>query len=145
MPASRLAALSLFALPALAQFVPIPNATAPVNQFTFPGQPRFDLSADGGGPTQLGAGSSVVSRNRGGPVTVAHRYFYDPAAHTYFGYDVVIQPDHDETYKVSFYDLSIGPLDFKPPARHSQPRALEEAPNPPLCLPRASSKPATPS
>jgi hypothetical protein len=91
----------------------VPLNPAPVAQFTFPGQPRFDLSADGGGPTQLGAGSSIVSRSRGGPVTVAHRYFYDAAAHTYFGYDLVIQPDHDEFYKVAFYDLSIGPLDFQ--------------------------------
>jgi len=47
------------------------------------------------------------------PAAIGHRYFYDEEAHSYFGYDIVIQPEPGgNRYDVVYYDLSIGPLDF---------------------------------
>ena len=76
--------------------------------------PQFQLRADPPDPrARIAAGYTSVNRGASQPVSVGHRYFYDETAHTYFGYDVVIQPEQQaDTYRVTYYDLSIGPLDF---------------------------------
>lgn len=74
--------------------------------------PRFDLRADPSSPL-AGISSGTAARSVNQNFEIVHRYFYDDNAHTYFGYDVVIQPGPQAgDYRVTFYDLSIGPLDF---------------------------------
>jgi hypothetical protein len=66
--------------------------------------------------------------------TVTHRYFFDESDHTYFGYDVVIQPGKAaNVYDVAFYDLSIGPLGFGLRQQDSlDPAVWKKLPMPPL-------------
>ena len=67
--------------------------------------------------------------------SAGHRYFYNEAGRTYFGYDFVIEPDKQpDTFKVSFYDLSIGPLDFQG-AEILNPAAWKKLPMPALPAP----------
>jgi hypothetical protein len=76
--------------------------------------PRFDLRADPPIPrVTVTGGFGNVNHTIGQPFGIGHRYFYDEQAHTYFGYDIVIKPEpQPDTYRLTFYDLSIGPLDF---------------------------------
>ena len=107
----RLATYFLLTLPALSQ--PLTNLAVPPMQPPGKAFLRFDLSGDEAGPNaRFATGeASVTGRLRGGAV-VTHRYFYD-ATHIYFGYDIVVQPDHDDFFQETFYDLSITPLDFE--------------------------------
>jgi hypothetical protein len=58
------------------------------------------------------AGYSKTDR-AGRRASIGHRFFYDRRAHIFFGYDIVVQPqDQIDTYTVSFFNLSMGPLDF---------------------------------
>ena len=79
-------------------------------------QPRLD-------PALQALGYRAGSSARGTPnFQFSHRFFYDLAARTYFGYDVVVQPGSQAgEYKVAFYDLSVGPLDFA-----SDPRSIPD-------------------
>jgi hypothetical protein len=94
----------LFALPARAQISAISGTP----------YPHFELRADPPSPrAHVVAGYLQVDRSLNQALGIGHRYFYDEAAHTYYGYDIVIQPEPQAgTYRVAFYDLSIGPLDF---------------------------------
>jgi hypothetical protein len=76
--------------------------------------PRFNFVPGNSSPKpNLIAGMIGASRFGGAPATVTHRYFFDEQDHSYFGYDVVMQPEQAaDTFRVAFYDLSIGPLDF---------------------------------
>lgn len=59
-----------------------------------PPEPRFELRTDNPSPNpKMIAGSASSTRMAGVVATVTHRYFFDESDHTYFGYDVVIQPD----------------------------------------------------
>jgi hypothetical protein len=107
---------ALVALPGLAQVQITVNG---VPYTSAPGMsggpyPHFQLRADPPSPrANVVAGYLPVARSPNQPFGIGHRYFYDEDAHTYFGYDVVIQPDQQaDTYRVTFYDLGIGPLDF---------------------------------
>jgi hypothetical protein len=54
-----------------------------------------------------------VTRNPNQVYSSGHRYFYDDRSHTYFGYDLVIEPQpQPDTFRATFYDISVGPLDF---------------------------------
>jgi hypothetical protein len=76
-------------------------------------QVHFELSKDTPSPLpNFVVGYSTAARRAGNTVSVSHRYFFDELTHIYFGYDAVIEPLPDGTMRVSFYDLSIGPLDF---------------------------------
>lgn len=76
--------------------------------------PHFELRADPPLPrTQVVAGYLQAGRNSNQSAVIGHRYFYDEAAHTFYGYDIVIQLEpYGTRYDVLYYDLSIGPLDF---------------------------------
>ena len=103
----------LLAVPALAQFqtrVPGP-ASDLINPE--PGDPYFILYSDVPSPlANIVAGYIKVDR-AGRRASIGHRFFYDQGAHTFFGYDIVVQPlDQVDKYSVSFFDLSMSPLDF---------------------------------
>ena len=108
----KLVACALTALPALAQFqsIVLSKATDP---FAAPGDPHFVLYADIPSPLP-GVVAGYASVNRAGRLaSIGHRYFYDESAHLYFGYDIVIQPEEQvDSYRVTFGNLSMGPLDF---------------------------------
>lgn len=91
----------LLALPAHAQLFGQPS-------------PHFELRADPPSPrTQVVAGYLQVVRNSNQVAAIGHRYFYDEAAHVYYGYNIVIERQRQgDLYGVRYYDLSIGPLDF---------------------------------
>ena len=104
---------ALFAFPAMAQFRSIVPGQS-TDAFTVPGEPYFVLWSDHPSPLpDVVAGYTKVGRSDR-LAAIGHRYFFDPSEHLYFGYDVVLQPEEKvDTYRVTFYDLSIGPLDFQ--------------------------------
>ncbi len=103
----------LLAVPALAQFQTRVPATANDLINPQPGDPYFIFYSDVPSPLpNVVAGYSKVDR-AGRRASIGHRFFYDRSAHIFFGYDIVVQPqDQIDTYTVSFYDLSMCPLDF---------------------------------
>jgi len=76
--------------------------------------PSFELRFDPPSlQLHLTAVYTTVNRGMGLGATAGHRYFYDEAAHLYFGYDILIQQDaQTDNYRVNWYELSIGPLDL---------------------------------
>jgi hypothetical protein len=101
--------------------------------------PHFELRAVPPSPTaSISAGFASSSRSMTAPFSIGHRYFYNEAAHTYFGYDVVIQPEQQaDTFRVNFYDLSIGPLDFQNASPDSlDPTQWKKLPLPALPAPK---------
>jgi hypothetical protein len=103
---------TLTVFPACAQFQTVVPSKG-TDPFAAPGDPHFVLYADIPSPLPgVVAGYANVNR-MGRLAAVGHRYFYDEAAHLYFGYDIVIQPEEQvDTYRVTFANLSIGPLDL---------------------------------
>ncbi len=108
----KLVLCTLTVIPACAQFQSIVPSKA-TDPFAAPGDPHFVLYADIPSPLPgVVAGYSNVNR-MGRLASIGHRYFYDESAHLYFGYDIVIQPQEQvDSYRVTFANLSIGPLDF---------------------------------
>ncbi len=104
---------ALAAFPGLAQVYRTPLLVAG------PPAPKFELHADSAGPApDVTAGFITLTRNPNQTYASGHRYFYDDSSHTYFGYDVVIDPEPEpDTFRVTFYDISAGPLDFFSSAR----------------------------
>ncbi len=109
----------LFALAAFPGFAQVPPSPMGGTYRTplivaGPPAPKFVLHADSTGPVpDVTAGYVDVTRNTKQPYSNGHRYFYDAGSHTYFGYDVVIEPEPEaDTFRATFYDLSVGPLDF---------------------------------
>lgn len=97
----------------------------------FQPSPHFDLHADPPAlATQVVAGYLPAARNWNQAVGIGHRYFYDEAARTYYGYDFVVQPEGmGGRYLVDYYDLSIGPLDFtEAPAGSLNPTVWKKLP-----------------
>lgn len=48
-----------------------------------------------------------------GGFAATHRYFRDETTLVYFGYDLLIEPEpQPDAFRLSFYELSISPLDF---------------------------------
>jgi hypothetical protein len=100
--------------------------------------PNFDLRADPPSPrTQAVAGYLQAGRSLNQAGSIGHRYFYDENAHTYWGYDIVIQAEQQGNwYSVMYYDLSIGPLDFSEgPADGLHPTIWKKLPLPALPAP----------
>jgi hypothetical protein len=61
----------------------------------------------------IGSSSGRTFFGPTGGYAATHRFFRDDSTLTYFGYDLMIEPDtQPDTYKLSFFDLAIGPLDF---------------------------------
>lgn len=79
-----------------------------------PPAPKFDLHVESkGSAVAVIAGYVNVARSTNQTYSSGHRYFYDPKSHTYFGYDLVIEPEPQaDTFRATFYDISVGPLDF---------------------------------
>jgi len=104
---------ALVAWPALAQFQSVVPSKS-TDPFAVPGDPHFVLYADSPSPMPAIV-AEYAAANRGGRLaSIGHRYFYDLSAHLYFGYDLVIQPEESvDSYRVTFSDLSIGPLEFQ--------------------------------
>jgi hypothetical protein len=115
---------TLIAFPALAQFQSVVPSKA-TDPFAAPGDPHFVLYADLPSPLPNVVAAYLNANRMGRLASIGHRYFYDEAAHLYFGYDIVIQPEvMIDTYRVSFSNLSIGPLDFQTDAPDSLDPAL---------------------
>jgi len=79
-----------------------------------PPAPKFELRAGSTDPApDVTAGYANVTQSSNQTYSSGHRYFYDAGSHTYFGYDVVIEPEPQaDTFRATFYDISVGPLDF---------------------------------
>jgi hypothetical protein len=113
----RLACIwALAAFPVFAQLPPSPmggNYRTPL-LVAGPPAPKFEMHVDSpGAAPDVTAGYANVPQNSNQPYSSGHRYFYDASAHTYFGYDVVIEPGPQaNTFRATFYELSVGPLDF---------------------------------
>jgi hypothetical protein len=104
---------TLIAFPAWAQFQSVVPSKA-TDPFAAPGDPHFVLYADLPSPVPNIVTGFLSANRMGRLASIGHRYFYDEAAHLYFGYDIVIQPQEPvDTYRVTFSNLSIGPLDFQ--------------------------------
>jgi len=105
---------TLAAFPMLAQ---IGNGRPVVTSFGGAGTPfpEFHLRAEPASPSaSVTAGYAAATRMVYQSFGPGHRYFYDHAAHVYYGYDVVLTAlqQQPNTYRVMFLDLSIGPPDF---------------------------------
>ena len=98
---------------------------------TGPPAPSFELRADTPAP-DVKAGYASATRNTRQPYSSGHRYFYNSRSHIYFGYDLVMEPDAQaDTYRVTFYDISVGPLDWLPaPTAPADPAAWKKLPLP---------------
>src|SRR5580704_10390733 len=79
-----------------------------------PPAPKFELHSESTGPApDVTAGYVNVTRSTNQVYSSGHRYFYDSSSHSYFGYDLVIEPEPQaDTFRATFYDISVGPLDF---------------------------------
>jgi hypothetical protein len=79
-----------------------------------PPAPKFELHADSTGPApDVTFGYANITQNTNQTYSSGHRYFYYASSHTYFGYDVVIEPEPQaDTFRATFYDISVGPLEF---------------------------------
>jgi len=79
-----------------------------------PPAPKFELHASSTGPApDVAFGYANITQNTNQIYSSGHRYFYFASSHTYFGYDVAIEPEpQPDTFRATFYDLSVGPLDF---------------------------------
>jgi hypothetical protein len=79
-----------------------------------PPAPKFEWHPGSIAPaSDLASGYANIAQYPRQTYSSGHRYFYFAGSHTYFGYDVVIEPEpQPDTYRATFYDLSVGPLDF---------------------------------
>lgn len=79
-----------------------------------PPAPKFEVDADTtGAEPEVTFGYANITQNPNQKYSSGHRYFYDASSHTYFGYDVVIEPEPQaDTFRATFYDMSVGPLEF---------------------------------
>jgi hypothetical protein len=103
---SRIAVLAICAFPAFAQFTSPPQDF--VTYFEYRAEPGFP-------PADLQAGFARVTRKSNDrSFSIVHRYFFEEASHTYFGYDFEIRSDPKTgAYQLNFAELSIGPLEFQ--------------------------------
>jgi len=130
---------ALIAFPVFAQFQSTVAGKTSAAAIPMPGEPRFELHADvSAAKSKIVAGYADTAKTAGPPALIGHRYFYDETAHSYFGYDVVIQPEPPiDWYRVTFYDLSIGPLDFQAASQDSlEPSRWKKLPPPALPAPK---------
>ncbi len=76
---------------------------------------RFDSRIEPPDPPLLFTGSSSgrsIYRGTGG-YSATHRYFRDDIDYRYVGYDLLVEQDaQPDTFKLTFLDLGIGPLEF---------------------------------
>jgi hypothetical protein len=113
----RLAVWALIVLPVMAQFRSI-VANKVTDSVTIAGEPSFLLYVDEPSPLPNIVAGYLRANAVGRSAAIGHRYFFDEGSHIYFGYDVVVQPQMAvDTYRVAFYELSIGPLDFQTDSR----------------------------
>jgi hypothetical protein len=130
---------ALIAFPVFAQFQSTVAGKSSAATIPMPGEPRFELHADlSAAESKIVAGYSEIAKTGVPPALIGHRYFYDETAHSYFGYDVVIQPEPPiDWYRVTFHDLSIGPLDFQAASQDSlEPSRWRKLPPPTLPAPK---------
>jgi hypothetical protein len=128
---------SLMAFPALAQFQSAVPSKA-TDPFAAPGDPHFVLYADLPSPLPNIVAGYLNATRLGRLASIGHRYFYDEASHLYFGYDIVIQPEElVDSYRVTFSNLTIGPLDFQTDSPDSLDSSLwKKAPLPAVPAPQ---------
>jgi hypothetical protein len=130
----------LAAFPGLAQVQPSPLGGAYRTPLLAPGPPapRFELHDESTGPApHLTAGYANFTRNTNQMYSSGHRYFYYDSSHTYFGYDLVIEPETQaDTFRATFYDISVGPLDlFSSPRTPMDPTQWKKIPLPAVPAP----------
>jgi len=122
------AAAGILTLPVSAQ---IGSTFGVIQRYGGPLAVQFALQADP--PSAMGRFRSGSSIHSSLTEVIAHRYFYNEFDQVYFGYDARLEIDpQNGPVRITFYDLSIGVLDFVPGPGRGDPAAWKKLPLPAL-------------